>query len=141
MIVLDCNAAVHIINKTSQGDALQLLIEPDETIIAPDLFYAEAASTYVKYVRAGLMSKEEAIASLSGAARLVTEFVPLAELYSEAFHEAVQLNHSVYDLVYLTLARRKSATLATLDNKLLKLCEAQGIDCIHQVKGQVKGDV
>jgi len=48
-----------------------------------------------------------------------------AELAVESLHEALRLNHPVYDLYFLVLARRNGATLLTVDEKLKRLA----LDC------------
>ena len=133
MIVLDCSAAVNMVNKTVEGDALQSLILPNEKTIASDLFFIEAASAVGKYIKTGAFSEKEALERLLDIVDSVDEFIPIKENYIEAFHESIRLQHSVYDMLYFTLARRYGATLLTLDAKLLKLCEEQGIDCVHKV--------
>ena len=61
---------------------------------------------------------------------LVSEFCEDDELVVEALSEAVRLNHPVYDLMYLVLARRHAATLFTLDRKLQQLCLDNGVNCV-----------
>jgi predicted nucleic acid-binding protein len=61
---------------------------------------------------------------------LVDEFVPIAENNLEALHEAIRLEYSVYDMLYLTLARRTGATLMTLDGPLNTIAEREGIEIV-----------
>ena len=77
------------------------------------------------------MDNAEAMTLMRDAVALVNTFAPIRENYIEAYHEALRLKHSVYDMLYLTLARRNGATLVTLDEKLMHLCEDHGVDCIH----------
>lgn len=51
MIVLDTNAAVAIAMGTDLGDALVMLRNPDERVIAPSFMHAEVAHVMSKYVR------------------------------------------------------------------------------------------
>ena len=131
MIVLDCSAAVEIARKTSEGNSLRLLIEKDEPIISSELLFIEAASAFSKYVKSGSLDANAALRYLQATAVLVNRLIPIHENYVEAFHESLRLNHSVYDMLYLTLARRNGATLITLDDKLMKICEEQGVDCVN----------
>ncbi|MCL2757023.1 MAG: type II toxin-antitoxin system VapC family toxin [Coriobacteriia bacterium] len=133
MIVLDCSAAVHIAQRTLEGNALRSLIVTTDVIISSELLFIESASTYAKYVRSGAFDENTAQKYLQATVSLVERFVPIQENYLEAFHESLRLNHSVYDMLYLTLARRNAATLATFDAKLRALCEQQGVDCIHLI--------
>lgn len=132
MIVLDCSAAVEIARETDMGRGFAGLILQGETIIASDLFRAEVRNIMWKYVRAGMMSEEEARGTIEDALALVNEFVPLSENANEAFAEAVRQNHSVYDMFYLTLVRRNDATLFSADKKLVALCEEMGLNCVTE---------
>ncbi len=58
------------------------------------------------------------------------EFRDDASLWTEALTESLRLDHSSYDLFYLVLARREGATLFTLDRKLQKLCDKNGVNAI-----------
>jgi predicted nucleic acid-binding protein len=62
---------------------------------------------------------------------LVDYYVDVSENHVEAFAESLRLEHSAYDLLYSTLARRNGATLFTLDRKLIELCRREGVNCVH----------
>jgi len=134
MIVLDCSAAVNMVQGTTEGNALLALIYENEKVISSELFAVEAANTFWRYVKQGKASDKEAFIHLRDAVALVDEFIPIHENYEEAFHESIRLNHSTYDMLYFTLARRNAATLVTLDAKLMDLCDEQGVDCIVEVE-------
>ena len=133
MIVLDCSAAVSIARETLEGKALHALILGGERVISSELFPIEAASAFGKYVRANTLDESTAKAYLVATVALVDELIPIQENYIEAFHESLRLKHSVYAMLYFTLARRNAATLVTLDTKLMELCEQQGVDCIQEI--------
>lgn len=101
-----------------------------ETVIASELFQAEVRNVFWKYARAGFLSVEAAQRYIEQALDLVDEFVPIEQNAAESFVESVRQNHSVYDMLYLTLARRNAATLLTADKKLVALCEKMGIGCV-----------
>ena len=94
---------------------------------------AEVRNSFWKYVRAQLMTIEEAEFYIEKAIGLVDEIVPLKENADEAFAEAVRQNHSVYDMFYLTLVRRSVGTLFSLDKKLVNLCTEMKLDCVKEV--------
>ena len=133
MIVLDCSAAVEMARDTQRGEAFFALVLEGERIIASELFKAEVRNAFWKYMRAHVFTPEEARAHIAKACALVDEFVPLEENAAEAFDEAVRQNHSVYDLFYVTLARRHSATLMTADRKLQELCIDMRVNCVTEV--------
>lgn len=133
MIVLDCSAAVAIVRETLEGNALRALMLENETTLTSEMFVAEVRNSFWKYVRAQLMTIEEAEFYIEKAIGLVDEIVPLKENADEAFAEAVSQNHSVYDMFYLTLVRRSVGTLFSLDKKLVNLCTEMKLDCVKEV--------
>lgn len=133
MIVLDCSAAVAIVRETLEGNALRALMLENETTLTSEMFVAEVRNSFWKYVRAQLMTIEEAEFYIEKAIGVVDEIVPLKENADEAFAEAVRQNHSVYDMFYLTLVRRSVGTLFSLDKKLVNLCTEMKLDCVKEV--------
>lgn len=133
MIVLDCSVAVAIVRETLEGNALRALMLENETTLTSEMFVAEVRNSFWKYVRAQLMTIEEAEFYIEKAIGLVDEIVPLKENADEAFAEAVRQNHSVYDMFYLTLVRRSVGTLFSLDKKLVNLCTEMKLDCVKEV--------
>jgi predicted nucleic acid-binding protein len=133
MIVLDCNAAVAMVFETAEGIALKNLLLPDEETISSEFLRIELASALRKYVKAGTISQKHTTEDMNDAIGLVDRFISLEQNCAEAFSESLRLDHSPYDMLYFTLARRNAATLFTLDKKLIALCEHERIDCIHDV--------
>ncbi len=130
MIVLDCCAAVEIARKTTLGKAYQCLMLKNEAVVASTLFQAEVANTYWKYVRAGLLSLDDAREYVARTIDLVDEFYGFEDYVDEVFAEAAHMDYSVYDLFYMVLARRHAATLFTADRKLIELCEQMHVNCM-----------
>lgn len=130
MMVLDCSAAVNITRDTEVGrKLLDLMKNRGGKVIAPELFCVETGNAFWKYFHAGLLGEELAEAYYLRTLELVDEYVCVEEFSLEAFSEATQLDHSVYDMVYLVLARRRGAALVTTDRRLAELCERTGVDC------------
>jgi len=124
-VVLDTCAAFEIIFHGEHYDKYAEIISKADKVIAPAMFDAEVTNVMWKYVRAGYVDIENAKLSLVLGIQLVDVFIPNSELAIESLHEAVRLNHPVYDLYFLVLARRNGATLLTVDEKLKSLC----LDC------------
>lgn len=133
MIVLDTNAAMAMVRHSVEGEAMISLMVQGEKVVAPSLLHAELAHSFYRYLVGGYTAEEEAQLRLSEALSFVDEFIPDSELTAEALHEAARLKHSSYDMFYFVLARRLGATLFTLDKKLMRLCEENGVECIHRI--------
>ncbi|GHS86330.1 hypothetical protein FACS189487_00400 [Campylobacterota bacterium] len=64
------------------------------------------------------------------AENLIDEYIDISENNAEALNESIRLNHSAYDMLYLTIARRYGGTLLTLDKKLAVLARKEGIQVV-----------
>ncbi|WP_051076262.1 type II toxin-antitoxin system VapC family toxin [Verrucomicrobium sp. 3C] len=78
-------------------------------VIAPELLVAECANVLWKKVQCDELSKEEAFL----AARLLQaadiEFLPTRSLLETATRTAIEIDHPVYDCLYLALAAAETA--------------------------------
>ena len=133
MIVLDCSAALAISRFQPEGLRLRSFIERNERVIVPELFHVEVVHALLKYVRGGHFDPMKATSLLGEIMSLVDEFVPMADLDLEVMGESQRLGHPSYDLYYFVLARRRAATLLTLDRRLNRLCSRHGVDCVCEV--------
>jgi predicted nucleic acid-binding protein len=126
-IVLDASAGIEVVLDRPRAKALRERIEEATKVISSDLYKAETANAIWKYVRAGFIPRRDADRLLELAQGLVDDFIDIAENNGEAMGEAIRTGHPAYDLLYMTLARRNGAVLLTLDGKLKKLAEKNGI--------------
>lgn len=134
MIVLDASAVAQIVFGSREGDALREFMLEGEKSIAPDLVRSELANVFWKYHQAGMLERKDAQVRLSEAISLIDEIHPSDDLVVEAFNEAVRLNRSAYDMLYLVLARRTGSTLFTLDKELQEACLETGVDCVTSTR-------
>ena len=119
--VLDASAAVAIAMNLPESAKFQPQIETSDLVIAPDILLAEVSNAVWKYVKAGVVDSEQGDRVLERAVRLVDQFETSLTLYREAYALSVNNLHPVYDALYLVLARRNNAVLATLDRRLADL--------------------
>ena len=133
MLVLDCSAAMAIVLETEEGAALAGLMLEDEKVLSTQLFIAELSSALSRHVKVGDIDSKLAHTLHAQALDLVDEFVDMRENCLEALDEGIRHGFSTYDMFYLTLVRRNSATLFTLDRRLIALCDKLKIDCTHIV--------
>ncbi len=99
---------------------------------APSLLTAETANALLKYVSAGLSSREAAIEALETIGRHAIDFHSIDEVATrESLEIALNLSHAIYDCYYLSLSRRLTAPFITADLKLLRKAEAAKFDVIN----------
>ena len=129
-LVLDASAALRVVLDADCSPSLLDSLEAAEAVYAPSLFVVETANALWKYVGAKQASEEEARRLHRDARALVDRFVPDAELFPEALIAAARHKHPVYDVLYVLLARRNGAALATMDKRLAALARRLEVDVI-----------
>jgi predicted nucleic acid-binding protein len=130
IVVLDCNAAIEIVLKREKGTIFRHLVETSEKTISSEFFRIETANVLRKYYKGKYIEKEECYKLLELSENLIDEFVPISENNVEALSEAIRLDYSAYDMLYLTLARRTGALLITLDRPLNDIARREGIEVV-----------
>ena len=126
-VVLDPSAAAEIVLRRPSSGPLERLVAEAEWVRTPDLYVPETTNLFWKRASFAHVPRERCEAALRHAVRLPDELVPTDALYEEVFSLACRANHPAYDWFYLVLARRHGAVLATMDRKLVGLCDAEGV--------------
>lgn len=119
MLVVDASVALKWLVEEDGTDAAFEL--RSEELAAPSLIRIEAANVLRTLVRRKAI--EQAVAqSLFGLLQSapVTIYEPDDELEARALAIALELDHPVYDCVYLALAEKTSATLVSADKKFIQ---------------------
>jgi len=129
-VVLDASAGVEITLSRKDAGKLTKVLEKATKVLSTDLYKAETANTLWKYCKAGLIDTNEMNRLHKFCLELVDDYRDISENIEESLHEGVRLNHPVYDLLYLTLARRNSATLLTQDKRLSNLAKKIGLKAV-----------
>ncbi|ORC34658.1 hypothetical protein B4O97_11975 [Marispirochaeta aestuarii] len=130
IVVLDASAGIEIALVREKSAILSAVLEKATKVITSDLYKAETGNVIWKYYIAGLLKRDEVFRRLSYCDNLIDDYVDIAENNEEALIEGIRLNHSIYDLLYFTLARRKGAILMTLDKKLKEIAINNGIEVV-----------
>ena len=125
--VLDTCAALEIAFQGPKYRFFKDALDNADKIIAPTLFDSEVTNVLWQYVRVGKIDEENAKKTLVFLLQMVDEYTDTSELAIEALHEGIRLNHSIYDMFYLVLARHNGATLMTTDKEFKALAESLGI--------------
>jgi predicted nucleic acid-binding protein len=95
--------------------------------VAPELILVEVAHVLQRKRRAGYLSSEEAGELWSDMRRTPLDLLPIADDIQAAIELAEQHNLSVYDALYLAVARRVGAALLTADEALQRVADELGL--------------
>jgi predicted nucleic acid-binding protein len=101
------------------GSERALALRNEDSLIAPSLIAAEIGSALWKAVRRAETTPKSALIALQSALLPFRQLVPDEELSERAMELAIELNHPIYDCLYLALAERERCGLATADKRLL----------------------
>jgi predicted nucleic acid-binding protein len=136
LVVLDASVAVRWFVREPGSEKAAELLTRNIAWLAPRLMPIEVASALRRNVTARKLRAELAVQALeallqnarSGALNLVED----ETLITGAFSLALAVNHRFPDCLYVTLAEREGASLATADHALARLAEQRKIN-VHFV--------
>jgi len=125
LIVVDASVAVKwTVLEAGRDEALSLLEHASE-LVAPDLLLAEVANVLRKKCKLGEITVPQSEQALRAVRTAIPRFVSSADLVEDALTLSHDLDHSVYDCLYLACAL-PGGRLATADAKFLNRCRKRG---------------
>jgi predicted nucleic acid-binding protein len=95
------------------------LVRDEAVLIAPDILIAEVCNAAWRLARLGRIEQAELTEIAAIVPRFFAELVGAAVLAPRATIIARQLDHPVYDCLYVTLAEARQLRLITADGRLL----------------------
>ena len=126
--VLDTSAAVEVVLKRELSALFTHFIAKADLVIAPTLLIIEATNVFWKYHKFSDFPYDKCEKSIDHIISLPDEYVNELQLYRESFKLGCMLDHSIFVMIYLVLARRNDATLLTLDQRLVASAEKAGVN-------------
>lgn len=116
--VVDASVAVKWVVPENGSDRARSLAQAK--LEAPDLLIVECANILWKKVRLGHLTRREATDCLRLLLDMPVAVVASRELLDSALRLSLELDHPVYDCLYLALALQRRFPLVTADEKLAK---------------------
>ena len=126
-IVVDASVAAKCFLNEAGSHEARTLAGSGLILIAPDLVLIELASVAARKVKRTELSPEAGARMTARAAELFDELAPTRPLLEPAYRIASNHSLSLYDSVYLALARRQDLELVTADLKLVAAAVAAGL--------------
>lgn len=123
--VVDASVAVKWLVTEPFSDQAIRLLDAELTLVAPELFFAEAANALWALCRRGDIDKTdfaEAIDVLKSAPVAVP--ASMRQLTASASRLAIDLGHPVYDCFYLALGMQEHFPVVTADRRFHDLVRA-----------------
>ena len=123
-IVIDASVALKwVFNERGTEAAIELLAEE---LIAPELWLAEAANALWRHVRLGETTAAEALARIDELANAPVASMSIEPYVRRALQLAAQLDHPVYDCLYLALAEQQDTYVVTDDRRFFSVGNSGG---------------
>ena len=119
MLIIDASVAYKWVVREPDSGLARGLIGSD-TLGGPALILVEVANALWSGVRRGNVAAAHASQGVDDLPPLLDRLFPVEPLVAPAFSVARDLDHPVYDCVYLALSGREGATLVTADGRLLR---------------------
>ena len=129
MIVIDASILAAYILKEPKWKRLEIFIVSSCSV---DLIVKEVANSIWKAFHRGLISKDNADKKFLALISLININVKLYEqsrIIQEAYTIAMKHNITIYDSIYIALAKKLKAKLVTLDKRQHLVAKNEGISC------------
>jgi predicted nucleic acid-binding protein len=135
VVVLDASVAVRWVVDEAGSDEAAALLERDVAWITPRLLLTEAASALRRKVADKALAPAAAAQSLDALLQAVADgvirLIDDERVIAAALLLAISLQHKVPDCLYLALAEREGAAIATADDRLARLARSRGVDVLQ----------
>ncbi len=117
-VVIDASVALKwVLKEEGSEEAAQLAGKP---LLAPTLFLAECSNALWAGARRSDLTTAEVLSRLKALQSAPVEQIPLDDLIEDAMILALELNHPVYDCIYLALALQRNTVVVTADRRFVK---------------------
>lgn len=116
-LVVDASVAIKwVVHEAGHEEAVR--VSRAERIAAPDFAAVEVANVLWRKVRLKELTVEQAEAALQFVRDAYAQLVPADALLDRAFSIAFEIDHPVYDCLYVACAERLGCDLLTADRRL-----------------------
>jgi|GEM_PF-1310636 len=131
-LVIDASAlAAYLLHEEGSEAVGGFLVKGVETV---GLAFKETASALLAAERTGKISSDQAKVCMEALTTIMGHNVRAVEdqeaLLGESYESARKHNASIYDSVYVVLAKRSGARLLTKDARQMQLAKKEGVEVI-----------
>ena len=126
MLIVDACVALKFITPGAGREAALDRIDRESTVTAPDWILVEIGNALRRKSLRGEFDDATAIALLGLVPQLVTSMRPTAPLVGNAMALSFDLDHWIYDCIYLACALDLDAPLLTADRKFWNAAKRAG---------------
>lgn len=126
MLVVDANVAVKFVTAEPGQEEAFARVRTEPALVAPDWMLIEVGHALWRKEKAGEIDKAMAEESLRALPALFAELAPAIKVVDRAQALSFELDHWLYDSVYLAIALELGAPLLTADRKFWNSAKRAG---------------
>lgn len=119
-IVVDASVAIKWFVGEADSDAADRLLDQALELHAPVLLMTELANGLWKNRQSNHIDTEQAEASLKNIGRTIGHWHSMGPLLADALAMAIRLDHPIYDLLYIALAKKHAMQCVTADQRFIR---------------------
>ena len=133
---VDASVVVKWYASETHSEEARLLLAHRLERFAPDFVLVELANVFWKKARLGEIGDPDAYFQELQRVREAVVLIPSADLIGRAAQIAAQIDHPVYDCLYIACAEATNSTLITADRRLTDAVANRGLDVRVQYMGE-----
>lgn len=126
-VVVDASVAIKWFLPEPLSNEAERLLDGGDALFAPDFLLIEFGNITWKKVRLGELARRDGDAALAALRSGPVDFVGTTPLIARALHLAHELDHPLYDCLYLATAEAVAAMVATADRRFFERCSASSV--------------
>lgn len=127
IVVVDASVAAMWYLPQAHSEHAMALLASDHDLVAPELLRLEVGSVLLRAVRRRAMTRAEAREAVGAMLPEGVRLVPVADGSVRALDVAAEFGGSIYDAVYVALARDLGAPISTSDAQLVSTARKAGV--------------
>lgn len=117
MLVVDASVVVKWFVDEPLRPQARHILEYQQEILSPDFMLVELANVVWKKLRKNEITPDHARAIVTASSEAITELVPATHVLTKATELAIELDHPVYDCLYLACLSKPHDLLVTDDRR------------------------
>jgi predicted nucleic acid-binding protein len=125
-IILDASVALKLVTNEPGTVEAQALLRRDEERVAPDWMMTEVASGLVEKIRRNEIDGAGAQTAFAALPSFIDRFVATRPMLPRAMVLAAELDHALYDCVYLQAAIEEDCVVVTADDGMVAAAKRGG---------------
>jgi predicted nucleic acid-binding protein len=123
-LIIDASVAIKWFAPEVLSSEAERLLDGDDPLFAPDLLLVECGTIIWKKVRLGELARPDGDAALAALRSGPIHLVETRPLVERALNLAHELEHPVYDCLYLAAADTVDGVVVTADRRFFDQCSS-----------------